>query len=241
MKQVTFEESDLKKFLRLETKAVRFWRSVGKSLSAISYLALTFLTSFLLINGPAYWERLQYTARGAETTAENPPPPPAQPVIQYPDEIIIPAIGLRAPVIYGGSYEAILTDLERGVVQYQGTALPGQVGNLVLLGHSSNFPWAPGEYKTVFSLLDKLSLGHEIIVPHGSVRYRYLVTETKVVSPSELSVLEKTSYPGLTLITCYPIGTTRSRLIVRAELVEGAISGEQTSGPYLGESLPRPR
>jgi sortase A len=112
---------------------------------------------------------------------------------------------------------------------------------MVIVGHSSDFPWSDGKYKNVFALLDKLAVGDKIVVTYGSEKYIYQVTGSKVVKPTDLSVLKKTASPTLTLLTCYPVGSTRSRLIVTAKLLSDNAGSVQTTDPLTGESLPRPR
>ena len=241
MKPLTFDESDLRRFLRLETRTTRLLRSIRRLLKLLFFFGLVFFLLFYLINGAAFWERLKFLARDEPAAGPAAVLQPSQPKIVYEPRLLIPKIGVDAPAIYNAPYEEILANLRYGVVQYEGTALPGQVGNLVILGHSSNYPWAEGSYKTVFALLDKLTVGDEIVVPFESQRSVYKVIELRVVKPTELDVLDKTGSPQLTLMTCYPVGTTRSRLVVRAELVEGKITGEQASMPFLGEKLPTPR
>jgi len=49
----------------------------------------------------------------------------------------------------------------------------------------------------------------------------YKITEKKVISPGDISILERNhDKPELTLMTCWPIGTTLNRLIVTGELIE---------------------
>ncbi len=136
--------------------------------------------------------------------------------------ITIPSINLTAPVVYDEtSYDEgkVQLALRRGVVHYGTTALPGQAGNAVLIGHSSGQLWSPGEYKFVFTLLDKMKQGDRIFVDYKGTRYIYRVTSMVVVNPSDISVVQPTTQPQLTLITCTPVGTNKQRLIVRASQV----------------------
>ena len=111
----------------------------------------------------------------------------------------------------------MLAALEKGVVRYPGTAKPGEPGVMFVTGHSSNYAWAPGQYKAVFALLDKLKPGDEIAVFYADQTYAYRVTGQRIISPNDLSVLE--AVPGqkiLRLMTCWPVGTTARRLVVEA-------------------------
>ena len=71
-----------------------------------------------------------------------------------PAKIIINSINVTAPVIYDQTTvneDNFLQALHNGVVHYPNTAFPGQVGNMVIFGHSSGQWWAPGTYKFVFT------------------------------------------------------------------------------------------
>lgn len=150
----------------------------------------------------------------------------------------IPAIGVKAPVISEpGTVEwQIQLALRRGVVRYAGTAEPGRNGNAVLFGHSSGQPWAPGDYKFVFTLLDKLQPGDEIKVDYQGTRYTYLVTGSEVVPPTAISVLRQTTEPTLTLITCTPVGSSTKRLVVHAKLIRPLPSAQTVSTGAAAQS-----
>src|SRR5581483_1263050 len=95
-----------------------------------------------------------------------------------PPAVIIPKIHVNAPVIYKETIinqNQFLEDLEQGVVHYPNTALPGQEGNIVLFGHSSEAWWAPGNYKYVFTLLDKLQIQDIVYLNYDGTRYVYRV------------------------------------------------------------------
>lgn len=132
--------------------------------------------------------------------------------------VIIPKINVSAPVVYDVTTfeeQAVQKGLERGVVHYGNTALPGQLGNNVIVGHSSNNWWASGKYKFAFVLLDKLEVGDTFILNYESKRYVYEITTKKVVDPKDTSVLaQNTTVPITTLITCTPAGTSLNRLII---------------------------
>ncbi len=90
-----------------------------------------------------------------------------------------------------------------------GTPLPGDWGNAAFAGHRDTF----------FRSLRRVRRGDEIVVTTPRATYRYLVTDTRVVNPEDVSVLDPTSRPTLTLVTCYPfdfIGSAPYRFVVRA-------------------------
>ncbi len=127
----------------------------------------------------------------------------------------IPKLGIQNALVKVGG-----EDLKASLIQYQGTALPGELGNPVIYGHSV-LPqyFDPHNYTRIFSTLYTLKPGDEIIIDLDKVQYNYVVTDMYEVQPDDLSPLAQT-YDGyhLTLITCTPPGTYLRRLIVRAEL-----------------------
>lgn len=147
-------------------------------------------------------------------------------VIQEPkaavDYLEIPKLSISAPIIYVASNDEIQIQagLEQGIVHYFGTAQPGEVGNSYLVGHSSDYPQAPGNYKQIFAQLPKLFLGDLILVKQAGQTLEFQVVATKIIEANDLSVLnqETAGRKILTLQTSYPIGTALKRFIVAAEL-----------------------
>ncbi len=138
-------------------------------------------------------------------------------------KIVIPKINLEVPVVYGlntTEEKAIQDGLEDGVVHYSSTPEPGQIGNVVIVGHSSNNILNSGKYKFAFVLLKRLETGDTFFVEKDGVRYTYKVYEKKIVAPTDISVLgPATRENSITLITCDPPGTSINRLIVVAEQI----------------------
>ncbi|HEX8923846.1 MAG TPA: sortase [Patescibacteria group bacterium] len=129
----------------------------------------------------------------------------------------IPTLKIKDAVVDVGSM-----DLKKSLIQYPQTALPGQLGNTVIFGHSvlPQF-FSPKSYLTIFATLYRLKQGDEILVDYDNVHYRYLVEEMYEIQPTDLSVLEQ-RYDGryLTVITCSPPGTVLRRLVVKARIVD---------------------
>ncbi len=112
--------------------------------------------------------------------------------------------------------------LDNTLIHYGGTGLPGEYGNAVIFGHSilPQF-YNPKNYKSIFSLLPKLNLRDEIFIKFDGVIYKYLVSDMRITSAEDISVLEQRyddSY--ISLITCVPPGTYWKRLVVTARLVK---------------------
>jgi LPXTG-site transpeptidase (sortase) family protein len=201
---------------------------------------LTFIGLYIIFKAPIFLSQLNYLTQ-PKTAAT----PASQASLEVPaaPTISIPKINVNAPVVYASDNNEsdILTDLESGVVHYANTAMPGQPGNSVIFGHSSNDWWEPGNYKFVFVLLDKLQAGDTFTVNYNSHQYLYQVTGTQVVEPTDLSVLNQTPDPEMTLITCTPPGTSWKRLVVTAKQISPApttATATTTTAQSSGSTLP---
>ncbi len=95
------------------------------------------------------------------------------------------------------------------------TADLGTIGNAVVAGHRSH------SFGSFFNRLDEVEVGDTIEVKSSEGDYVYEVYETKIVEPTDLSVLRGSSnHRVLTLITCTPLYTSTHRLIVHAVVKE---------------------
>lgn len=135
--------------------------------------------------------------------------------------IVIPKIGANAKVVadvdpYNESiYQEALT---RGVAHAKGSSLPDEFGNTFIFSHSSVNFYEATRYNSVFYLLSKLQKDDEIYIFYKGEKYFYKVVDKKTVDPTRVSYLE--NHPGaktLTLMTCWPAGTTLKRLLVIAQ------------------------
>ena len=136
--------------------------------------------------------------------------------------IIIPKINANTKVIDNVDpydpkiYQLALT---KGVAHAKGTSTPDKAGNTFIFAHSAGNWYQANQYNAVFYLLNKLTKGDKIIIYYQSHKYTYTVNGSKTVSPDQLKYLSST--PGqnqLTLMTCWPPGTTLKRLVVIADL-----------------------
>lgn len=139
-------------------------------------------------------------------------------------EVIIPKINVEIPTDYSQTTtdeSQIENALEKGVVHYPTTVLPGQQGNAAYFGHSSNNIFNPGKYKFAFVLLHELVPGDTFYLTNKGTVYAYKVISRTIVDPSDVGVLGPV--PGqtatATLITCDPPGTSLKRLIVVGQQV----------------------
>jgi sortase A len=156
--------------------------------------------------------------------------------------LIIPKINVDVPVVYdvGNDYDSQMAAMEKGVAHFAipgASSRPGQVGNTVIGGHSSNDLIDPGDYKFIFAQLEKLSVGDTIYANYQSKRYTYTITGTEVVKPTQIDKLVYTGdKPILTLVTCTPLGTSTNRLLITATQVNPDPSASAVAPVVTGDN-----
>lgn len=193
--------------------------------AAAGLMSMAFI--FMLFNSQLFYAKLNgYFNKPDNTSAVStivtPSNQSSRVVVPKEPRIIIPKIGVDAPLVTG-LVSVLEPDIQKalqdGVVHYPVSSVPGTPGKSILIGHSSNAPWVPGKYKFVFMRLEELVLGDEFMANYESTQYTYKIVSIKEVLPTDLSVLEPTEKPTMTLITCTPVGTDWRRLIVHAEQI----------------------
>jgi sortase A len=148
----------------------------------------------------------------------TPPPPSLAPIAPPPEDgsdeprvqvgtIEIPKIGLAAAM-----WEGIkLSTLDRGPGHWPGTAMPGEVGNVVVAGHRVS-------HNHEFRYVDRLAPGDDVVMTTAAGRFTYVVTSTEVVAPDALWIVDQTAEPTATLFACHPPGSVRQRIVVHLRL-----------------------
>ena len=124
--------------------------------------------------------------------------------------IEIPTLGVNKIVVAGVDFEA----LKKGPGLFEGSPLPGQLGNVAIAGHRTS-------YGAPFARLNELAIGDEIVLSRDGSTFTYTVSKKPfVVNPSQVEVVETTdtTVAQLTLVTCHPKWTSAKRLIVKANL-----------------------
>jgi sortase A len=117
----------------------------------------------------------------------------------------IPRAGIEVPVL-PGTDEATLN---HAVAWIEGTAGPGEAGNVGIAGHRDGF----------FRGLKDVAGGDAVTIVTLEGVQEYVVEDIRIVGPNDISVLAATSAPTLTLVTCYPfyfVGEAPQRYIVKA-------------------------
>jgi LPXTG-site transpeptidase (sortase) family protein len=135
----------------------------------------------------------------------------------------IPRLGMALAILEGVGPET----LDRAVGHIPGTAWPGQRGNIGLSAHRDTF----------FRPLRNIRIGDVITLTTTSATYRYSVTSTRIVPPSDVSVLASTGEELLTLVTCHPfyyVGPAPNRFIVRARVQTQTAIGRAPRSEGLG-------
>jgi sortase A len=195
--------------------------AIGAVLTGTGVLILLFVAYQLWGTG-LYTARAQDDLRSefeaklaapATTTTTGTAPPPAAPPAPRGEAVAIiriPKIGVDKQVVEGTG----LADLRKAPGHYPSTPLPGVVGNAAIAGHRTT-------YGAPFNRLDELEAGDEILVTTLAGSYTFKVQEKKVVSPSQVEVLDPTPTATLTLTTCHPKYSAKQRLVVVSSLAAG--------------------
>lgn len=162
------------------------------------------------------------STQSADAAAPLNPPAPAG---DNPSRVVIPKIGVDAPLVARGVDANGLMQVPDGpedVAWYEFTGRPGEGANVVLSGHVDYHDYGPA----VFWRLRDLTLGDivEVHVGDGSF-YQYVVTDTEAYEAQGAPIEEivgPTTRETVTLITCDGTFNGASsgyshRLVVRAE------------------------
>jgi sortase A len=171
------------------------------AISVLAYCAFVVVDSWTFQNE----KRHQFESMLAGRALAAPPPAAASGVIGLLD---IPRLGLSVVVVEGAG----ATTLRRAAGHIPGTALPGEPGNAGISAHRDTF------FRPLRDIRENDVITFSTLV--GEFRYR--VVSTKIVSPSDVAVLDPSGTEILTLVTCYPfyfVGAAPDRFIVRAERV----------------------
>ena len=159
-------------------------------------------------------------------TAATSPAVPAVPAVPAPKPLPGNALArIYAPSLPGYEPRVVVEgvsveDLKKGGPGHiPDTALPGDVGNVVLSGHRTT-------YGAPFNRWDELAAGAEVVVETRDGWFTYTVTGSQIVSPTAVEVTlpvpgKPTATPTerlLTMTTCNPKYSAKERLIVSAKL-----------------------
>ncbi len=152
------------------------------------------------------------------TTPPDAPPSTVPSLAPVPEgeptaRVRIPKIGLDKIVVEG----VALPDLKKGPGHYPDTPLPGQQGNAAIAGHRTT-------YGAPFNRIDELTVGDEILVETVQGHFRYVVSEQRIVSPTQVDVLADQGDDRLTLTSCNPKYSARQRIVIIAKLAANEVA-----------------
>ena len=182
----------------------RFFFLIG--LLAISYVALS------LLNARFYQEVANHTL-DQQIHAEEEHGASLSPIAANQGDIMgrieIPRLGMKIAILEGTTPRA----LRLGVGHIEGTAAPGEAGNIGIAGHRD----------TYFRALKDIRTSDEIQIQTAAGVSRYEVDWVRIVEPDDVGVLAPSAASGITLVTCYPfhfLGTAPQRFVVHARSAE---------------------
>ncbi len=135
--------------------------------------------------------------------------------------ITIPSLGIRDMQVShpedSVSKNGLLEPLKSGVGHL--FSYPGRGGKIMIYGHSSGYAWDVSKFTKIFTQVNKLKKGDKVYVTYNGHLYAYSVTGQQKIRPDD-----RAPFAGqgeeLILYTCWPVGSNKSRLIIRAEPVE---------------------
>jgi sortase A len=104
-----------------------------------------------------------------------------------------------------------LTTLDNGPGHWPGTAMPGEIGNVVVAAHRTS-------HGGPFRNIDQLVAGDTVMFTTEAGEIPYRVTGTQVVNPDAIWIVDPTSTPTATLFACHPPGSVAQRIVVNLEL-----------------------
>jgi len=142
-------------------------------------------------------------------------------ILELPTKIVIPAINLSAVIENPTTTDNVILDqgLLKGAVRYPTSAKLGEVGNIVLFGHSSYLPVVGNQAYKTFNGIQKLSMGDSITVYSSGTAYVYQVRSVAKESANDAVIPLSVTSKVLTLSTCNSFAEKTDRFVVVADFV----------------------
>ena len=161
-------------------------------------------------------------------TSTSLPPAPAAPLLPVPEDapadaraptlevvhgtLELPTIGVSQPFGEG----VTLTAIDRGPSHWPGSAMPGQLGNVVVAGHRTT-------HSRPFLDLDLLAPGDPLVFHMSDgTTWTYEMTASEIVGPDAMYIVDQHPEPTATLFACHPKGSAAQRIVVYFRLVPPA-------------------
>jgi len=109
-------------------------------------------------------------------------------------------------------------DLRKGPGIYDEVPFPGAPGTTAIAGHRTT-------YSAPFRRIDKLRPSDRVVVEMPYGRFTYEVEKTRIVAPTEVSVIDRVGFDRLVLSACHPLYSAAQRIVVFARLVAAQARG----------------
>jgi sortase A len=125
--------------------------------------------------------------------------------------LALPTIGVEQSLHEG----VTLTAIDRGPSHWPGTAMPGEIGNVVVAGHRVT-------HSRPFYDLDRLRPGDPLVFTLiDGTRWTYELTSVEIVAPDAMHIVEQTPERTATLFACHPKGSAAQRIVAHFRLASG--------------------
>jgi len=160
---------------------------------------------------PLFGQRVHAAGKESDTSVN---PRPARGMLLA--KLQVPRLNMSV-VVLEGSDDATL---KKGPGHIEETAFPGELGNVGIAGHRD----------THFRPLRNIRINDKVIVTTKTSTIEYFIDSVDIIHPTDMEILDPTSGPTLTLVTCYPfefIGNAPMRFIIRAT-PRGNVEGSST-------------
>lgn len=218
--------SSIKKGKIAKNKTSSIFLKIGAILIFLGIAIFTLTYYRLIFSELKYWFARPNSNAQVTLKRKNTPKNALTPI----DEsfgIVIPKIGANAKVVPNVNYtneKEYQWQLTKGVAHAKGTALPGDWGNTFIFAHSAGNFYDANRYNAIFYLLNKLEKGDKIYVFYNKKKFIYKMTSRKIVEATDVQyLLGDSRKQTVTLMTCWPAGTTLKRLLIIGEMTQGAI------------------
>ena len=237
---------------RIQEKAMERAKTTSrrkKLIPVFAGIAVTLTILFLQYNRMIFAPIAAYVSPGDSPAGEISAVDPTVTLtkVSAENKLIIPKLNVDVPLNFGIGLDGVMEAMNRGVVHYRingASAFPGEVGNFVVMGHSAGDIYSGNQYKFIFSGLERLEVGDIMYVHYNSTRYTYKMVSNEIIWPTEVSkLIINTDKPLMTLVTCWPLGTSRQRLLIHAEQIspstEEAVAQEEVDEVFTEAELPQ--
>ena len=192
---------------RFTRRRHRFLRFAQRFLVMSGTLALCYVAA-TLIYARIYQEAANNSLEQQMHAEEHHPASFIRPAVKEGDllgRIDIPRLKIGVAILEGTSSQT----LRLGVGHIEGTALPGEPGNMGIAGHRD----------TYFRPLKDIRQNDDIQIQTPTGLAKYKVDWIQITAPGDGGIVAVTSNSSLTLVTCYPfyyVGSAPERYVVHA-------------------------